>query len=441
MTQDRTPILPVPPGGEHVDPHDVIERSSGETPGTATPPRVGWGFIVSFTLALFGIWVLIMTPATVSLALRVSQIDPDNATSSYSLVAGVGALFALIANPLFGRLSDMTTSRFGMRRPWIVLGTAGGAASAFLMATAPDVPTMFVGWALMQLLVNAAVAALVAVVADQVPESQTGLMSGIIGMTPTAGILVGSFVVQLAPDNPFVFFMLPALVAVVTVTVFLIVLKDRVLTSKNKSKFNFREFAASFVLNPRQSPALSWYLLCMFLVACGLGVIQTYLFFLTAQKTGVTEAELPTVMFYLVLLMNVISLTVAFTSGTISDRTGGKRIIFAVGGVAIAAGAVITVLTQNLSELFLGVGVAGLGYGLVAGIYIAVARPVMTDQSSSARDFGLINLAFTLPSSLVPFVAPLLLSIGGGDNYFALFMFGAILTLAGVPLLAKVKAR
>lgn len=405
----------------------------------ASKPRVGAGFIVSFTAALIGIWMLIMTPATVSLALRISQIDPDNATNSYSLVAGVGALFALVANPLFGRLSDMTTSRFGMRRPWIVIGTVGGVVSAVLMAIAPNIATMFVAWALMQLLVNAAVAALIAVIADQVPDEQTGIMSGITGMTPTAGILLGSFVVQLLPNNTFMVFVVPAIVAAVTVTIFLFVLKDRVL-ARAETTFDMREFASSFVIDPRRSPSLSWFLLTMFLTATGLGVIQTYLFFLAAEKQGVAGSEVATVVFYLVLVMNLISLIVAFAAGVLSDRIGGRRVMFGVGGALLAVGAVVMVATPDLVELFIGVAVAGVGYGLIAGIYVAVARGAMTDLTSTARDFGLINLSFVLPNSLVPFAAPLVLGIGGGThNYFALFVIGAIVTLLGIPLLAKVK--
>jgi MFS family permease len=51
----------------------------------------------------------LLTPVTVSLPLKVRQVDPEGAVGSLSLVLGVGSLFALVANPFFGKLSDRTT--------------------------------------------------------------------------------------------------------------------------------------------------------------------------------------------------------------------------------------------------------------------------------------------------------------------------------------------
>ncbi|MFJ6538393.1 MFS transporter [Paenarthrobacter sp. NPDC091711] len=442
MTHEEMSQLPNAVAGERSNPEEVAARVAENSPPRSPLPTVGLGFIAAYALALFGISILIMTPAVVSLALRISQIDPDNAANSYSFVAGAGALFALVANPLFGRLSDNTTSRFGMRRPWIVLGTAGGAFAAVLLALAPTVPMLFLGWALMQTLVNAALAALVAVVADQIPEEQTGLLSGIVGTMPVAAILAGSFITQLVPDNTFMIFVLPAGIAVITITVFLFVLRDRVLDRSERGHFGFKEFSRTFVVSPRKQPSFSWFLLSLFLICVGLAVVQTYLFFLAAANSDVTEDQVPTVVFYLVLVMNVISIVVSFVSGALSDRFGGRRVIFGLGGVALAGAAVVVALAPNLPVLFAGVSIAGLGYGFLAGMYIAVARTTLVDSTSNARDLGLVNLTLTLPSSLVPLAAPLLLGIGGtGDNYVALFVTGAVITLAGIPLIAKIRKR
>ena len=65
----------------------------------------------------------------VSLALKVnSLVGIEQAPNSLALVAGVGALLAMFANPFFGKLSDRTSSRLGMRRPWMVIGLVGGFA-------------------------------------------------------------------------------------------------------------------------------------------------------------------------------------------------------------------------------------------------------------------------------------------------------------------------
>jgi MFS family permease len=132
-------------------------------------PRVGWVFVswvfVSlYTLAYISTSLLFLAPLLVTLALKVnSLVGTEQAPNSLSLVAGVAALLAMFANAFFGRLSDRTSSRLGMRRPWMVVGLLGGSLGVLIVALAPSVPVVLVGWCIAQLFFNALLAALVAV--------------------------------------------------------------------------------------------------------------------------------------------------------------------------------------------------------------------------------------------------------------------------------------
>jgi MFS family permease len=76
-----------------------------------------------------------------------------------ALVAGVGALVAMFGNPFFGRMSDRTCSGQGMRRPWMVIGLVGGSLGILVVALAPNIPVVLIGWCLAQLFFNALQAA------------------------------------------------------------------------------------------------------------------------------------------------------------------------------------------------------------------------------------------------------------------------------------------
>src|SRR6195952_5779739 len=90
--------------------------------------RVSWDFIVLYVAAYMGAILLFLAPLLVSLSLKVnSLVGIKHAPNSLALVAGTGALLALFANPFFGKLSDRTSSRFGMRRPWLLRGPGGGS--------------------------------------------------------------------------------------------------------------------------------------------------------------------------------------------------------------------------------------------------------------------------------------------------------------------------
>jgi hypothetical protein len=117
----------------------------------------------------------------------------EQAPNSLAVVTGIAALLAMVANPFFGRMSDRTTSPLGMRRPWMVIGLVGGSLGILMVALAPNIPVVLVGWCIAQLLFNALLAALVAVLPDQVPAAQRGLVSGVLGVCMPIASVSGTF--------------------------------------------------------------------------------------------------------------------------------------------------------------------------------------------------------------------------------------------------------
>ncbi|MGN6177101.1 MAG: hypothetical protein ACTHPS_29730 [Streptosporangiaceae bacterium] len=68
--------------------------------------RVGWGFISLYALAYTSTSLLFVAPLLVTLPLKVNAlVGIKQAPNSLALVAGVGALLAMVANPLFGKSS------------------------------------------------------------------------------------------------------------------------------------------------------------------------------------------------------------------------------------------------------------------------------------------------------------------------------------------------
>jgi MFS family permease len=63
-----------------------------------------------------GLCIATLTPLVLLLTFRVMEIDPHHAAYSFGMVSGVGALFALLGNPIGGFLSDRTHLKFGRRK-------------------------------------------------------------------------------------------------------------------------------------------------------------------------------------------------------------------------------------------------------------------------------------------------------------------------------------
>src|SRR5580765_2690124 len=86
-------------------------------------------YIIWLLVAQLLFFIALLGPAIVGigakiLALQASgAIGANGANAAAAVLGGWGALFATFANVIFGRVSDRTTSRWGRRRIWVVLGT------------------------------------------------------------------------------------------------------------------------------------------------------------------------------------------------------------------------------------------------------------------------------------------------------------------------------
>src|SRR5262249_3664714 len=136
------------------------------------------------------------------LPLQISTIDPAHKVANLGIVTSVAVLLALIGNPLAGALSDRTISRFGRRRPWILVGAIASALALAVLFSAHSVVMVFIGWSAFQLFSNFILAALAAIIPDQVPEAQRGTISGIVGLATIVGSIIGSVLIGMVIKAP-----------------------------------------------------------------------------------------------------------------------------------------------------------------------------------------------------------------------------------------------
>lgn len=223
---------------------------------TSTPRhKVPSGYIGGLFAVNFGVFPAATTPVAVTLAFKIEHISAssEEATANLALVLAVGALCGLVANPVAGWLSDRTTSKWGMRRPWILGGMLIGFAVLLVIGIATSIWVVLAAWCVVQAATNATVAAASATVPDQVPAARFGSVAGIVGVATPLGVLAGFAIVNLfAGDVPR--FVVPGFIATALTIWFVIGLKDRVLIEKPPQRFTLVRFLGSFVFNPVKHP-------------------------------------------------------------------------------------------------------------------------------------------------------------------------------------------
>lgn len=413
-----------------------------KTPGT-TPARTPRGYTPGLAAVNFGVYLALLTPVLVSMAFKVQHISESTeaATATLSLILGVGALFALIANPLAGRLSDRTTSRWGMRRPWILGGSIVAVGGFMLIGAAGSVWVVLVAWCVVQTAMNGVLAAANATLPDQVPQNGRGKVSGIVGLTTPLGILGGNFLVNFLSDD-FARFVVPAVIALILAILFVLVLKDRRLETKPAQRFTIGQFFGSFIFNPAKHPDFGWTWLTKFLVMFGYAGIATFLPFYLTEKFGLDEQGA----IGIILIANLASMAAMAISGPIggilSDRIGKRRPFVAIAGVIMVVGLVILSFAPDVTTVIIAQAIIGLGAGSFMSVDLALATQVLPNPDDTAKDLGVLNIANALPQSIAPAIAPSIIALGaltplGG--YTVYYLFGAVVALLGAVLVYRIK--
>lgn len=401
--------------------------------------RVGWPFIAIYGLAYTGLWMALLPPILVGLAMRVREIDPAHATGSLSLVVGVGALIALFGNPFFGRLSDRTSSRFGMRRPWLIAGALGGMAGLAVVATAASVPQLLLGWCITQLACNAQLAALAAIFADQIPASQRGTVSGIVNISLPLGMTGGTFLVEALADSTLAIFLVPAAIALACAFALAWVLPDHRLAAVPRPRYGWREFLGSFWISPLRFPDFAWAWSSRFLLYAGVALLMTYQEFYLIRQLACPPSEVPRWIFLSTLVQSCTVAVFGALGGALSDALGRRKVFVSGAALVYALALLMIAFAASYSWFLAGMAVAGIAQGVYLAADLALVTDVLPEREThAARNLGIFNIANVLPQSLMPAVAPGILLLSGG-SYAALFVVAAILVALGAWAILPVR--
>lgn len=413
-----------------------------------TPGREPRGYAPTYALATFGLFFAILTPIVGGLSVKIQSIvGLEEAAVQLGLVMGVGSLFALVSQPIAGRLSDATMSKWGRRRPWIIAGVVGAFIGLLIVGLAPNIPLLLVGWCIAQLMSNFAQAAETATVADQVPEHRRGFVSGLAGAGTPMALLIGAISLNFLP-NDFLRAVVPGTVGLIFGLLFAIVLKDKVRTERRQESFTVLSLLLTFVFNPRKHPDLGWAWLTKCLIMFGYSSVATYLTLFLATGYGMDIAEQLQFNLTATLVSVVFLVLLSVTSGKLSDKVGRRRIFVALGGIIVGSGVLLLAISPMFGEAGLAVilvaeAIIGAGAGLFFAVDQALCVEVLPNPDDTAKDLGVLNIANTLPAMLAPLLAGVIVIPLGealfGAGYTTWFIIGGVVAIIGGALVFRIR--
>jgi MFS family permease len=407
---------------------------------TAVAPTQGRGnplmYSLGMPIAMFGLFIALLPPVLVAMALKVAEIAPDNQAGVLGLALGIGAFAAMVANPLAGRFSDRTAGRFGMRRPWIIGGTVIGFAALVVVATTSSVVVLVIGWSVAQIAYNATIAALTAILPDHITRSQRGRVAALLGLAQNLALVGGTFLVQLFSTSA-TQMIVPGAIGSAVVVLYALLFRDRVLAQRPTTKLGIGQVFGSFVFNPVKHPDLGWAWLTRFMMVAAQYTAVSYLTYFLRDDIGVDDSNLANAVFQ-GTLWNVVGIVLtSLVAGWLSDRLGRRKLFVAVAGVVGVVGLVLIALAPSLGMVLVGEFVMGAGMGVFYAVDLALITDVLPSDEDNAKDLGVVNIAQALPQSLVPASAPGVIALTGG--YSGFFITGAVVGLLGIVSVSRIR--
>jgi MFS family permease len=370
---------------------------------------------------------------------------PDARKNTYlGLLTFAGLLLALILQPLAGAATDNWNSRFGRRRPLMVIGTLLDFVFLAVLARSGGLVWLIVGYVGLQLSSNLAQGPLQGLLRDQVPENQLGTaasikicmdVSSLIAASLLAGRSMGSH-----SNNPTVIVLIIAILLAACSSITILWTKEKASTSLSRPEWS--DLASQFGIDVRQHTEYWWLITQRALFLMGVYGVQAFAEYFIQdvlrvpnppQQTGQLLAAIAAGVLILVLL-----------GGWLADRYGAKRILYVAAGTT-ASGILLLLLTTTARGLPLAGSVLGAGIGLFLTSNWALANR-LAPVGEAGKFLGLTNLATAGASALVRLQGPLVDLLNAARpsawlGYRGLFAFCAACIVLSAAVLVKIPSK
>ncbi|WP_394769779.1 MFS transporter [Lacisediminihabitans sp.] len=418
------------------------------TPETAHAPapfaepriRVGGKWIALFATAWLGVWMAQLTPIQLLLPLqieeRVRSADWVDSVVAFGVVSGIAGVFALVAFPLTGALSDRTTSRFGRRRPWILGGALVFAAGLVALGAQTTIPGIGVFWSVALVGFCVLSAALTAMISDQVPVNQRGYVSGWISAPQAIGTILGLLLVVILGLGIFAGYSLVAALVVLLVLPFVLGVPDAVLSPADRPRLTGRGLIAGFWISPREHPDFGWTLLSRILVnfgnAFGTALLLQFL------QYGLHRPHASDDLLMLVAVYLVFVVIASLVSGRLSDRLGRRKVFVFAAAALQGVAALLLAFVPEFAVAIVAAGILGLGYGCFLSVDQALATQVLPDAHTRGKDLGIMNIATAVPQAIAPLIGAFVVAAFAG--FQSLFVLSALAALLGAAAVLPIRS-
>jgi len=408
--------------------------------------RIDYVKITIFGFALTALWGSLHTFV---LPLRLLDFVAESQKNTYlGLLTFVGLLLAMLVQPVAGAISDRWGSRWGQRRPYILVGTA---LVIFLLPGIGWVNSfiaLLTVYCLLQISSNTAQGPFQAFIPDLVPGSKRGVASGVKGLLEIAGgLILVRFIAYFmgryfAGEGTLWLWSSLTMLDVVLLGALLatiITVKERPWAGGSPPPL-LPTLYKSFKIDVKATPGFVTFLVSRLLIIMAMATLQTFALYFLMDVVGIANpAE---VTGDLLIVVGICLMGVVYPAGWLSDRIGRRPVVVS-SGLLGALGILLLFFSHSYGAIMF----CGALLGISSGAFISSNWALATDlvpKGEEARYLGLTNLATAGGSALARLIGVAIDPLNAyspGLGYQVMLGACFIYFVAGSGLLLKIKRR
>jgi MFS family permease len=415
--------------------------------------RLFWYDYITINIYWFGLTAVSQANGLIQPLLIQRFASPEQQGTFYGNMRLYSLMVALLVQALAGMLSDRSMTKWGRRRPYILVGTLLNVIALIAIGASPTYWFLFVFVVFSQVASNIAHGATQGLIPDLVPEDRRGRFSGVkavmellplIIIALTIGPLIASgrmwygIGVQVAmllfamaitmfvpekpldekPDalnwKPF-----GRLVGMTLVFMVVILLSGEVVQwfgsrlDIGRSVANhlvvmglvgLAGMAVAVILGvwgsvqvsigreaSRKNPSFTWWVINRLAFLVGANNLSTFAIYFLQGRLGYEGDAAAGPASQLKLIVGVLILLFALPSGWLADKIG-RKVLVAVSGILATIGTVVLLLSPNLAVIMVGGCIVGAGIGMFFTTNWALGTDIVP-QKEAGRFLGISNLA------------------------------------------------
>ena len=398
-------------------------------------------FQIILSLANTVVWLSIIPIQQLLLPQQVAAIDPVNKNSTLAFIIFMSGVTAVFAQPIVGALSDRTTTRFGRRRTWIVVGLILTIVSLVLLANAHSVLALALELAIFGFVVGMILSPVLAIIPDRVPVRQRATVSAFVGLAQPLGIVIGVILVaQIIRSVQNSYYVIAGILFVV-IAIFLLTAREEPLAKEDVPHITLQVFLTNF-FRPFRSRDFVWTWIARFLVILAQTILLEFmLYYLTdvihySQLFPGQQTDQGVAIFQVINTVTLIVSTII--SGILSDKLQRRKPFIITASIIMTVALFLIAFIHTWTIVLVVAVIFGIGFGIYLSSDIALATQVLPEAKSQGRDLGLITAANILPELLFPVIS--FVAFGIFHGYTALFSIAAIATLLGTFCILPIKS-